>query len=446
MATKAKKKKPLEELLQEALVPEEEQPYEVPENWVWVRLGDIIELLYGKPLPRNKRSGNGYPVFGSNGIVGYHTDFLLEGPIIVIGRKGSHGEVNWFNESGWPIDTTYYVKTRKNIDFKFLFYLLKNLNLKKLNRSTAIPGLNREDAYNQVIPLPPLNEQKRIAEKVQRLLNKIDKAKQLIEEAKETFELRRAAILDKAFRGELGTNNPDEEKPSVETTLSKKEIPSTQLPNNWGWVQIKDLINPMQTRNPKSINGDKFYYVDIEAIDNEKQIISSTKELSINEAPSRARRKVDKGDVIISLVRPYLKNVAVITEQDERLIASTAFYVCRPKKLLKTKYLYNFLRSSYATRYLILHTKGDNSPSVRSTDFERMPIPLPPPNEQNRIAEKVERLLSKLDEEKRFVAKVEEKLNQLKQSILSKAFRGELDTNDPTEESAIELLKEILSS
>ncbi|MEK4179817.1 restriction endonuclease subunit S [Aeribacillus sp. FSL K6-1121] len=155
---------------------------------------------------------------------------------------------------------------------------------------------------------------------------------------------------------------------------------------------------------------------------------------------------MDKGDVIISLVRPYLRNVARVLFDDPRLVASTAFYVCKRNKVTETNYLYYYLITSFVTNYLNVRTKGHNAPSVRNSDFLELPIPIPPVEEQKRIAEKVDILLSKLETEKEMVLEVEQKLNSLKQSILYKAFRGELGTNNPTDEHAIELLKEVLKS
>ena len=140
---KEKAEKSLDELLEEALVKEDEQSYALPGNWVWTKLGSILSLEYGKGMPKRKRSGEGYPVYGSNGIVGFHKDALIDGPAIIIGRKGSIGEINWANDKCWPIDTTYYVQTFANLDFVFLYRLLTTINLKNLNRATAIPGLSR---------------------------------------------------------------------------------------------------------------------------------------------------------------------------------------------------------------------------------------------------------------------------------------------------------------
>jgi type I restriction enzyme S subunit len=133
-------------------------------SWPEVPLGDVCEFKYGKSLPESARAGGDVPVFGSNGQVGKHDEALTGGPTIVIGRKGSFGEVNFCSSACWPIDTTYYVDgTVTNADLRWLAYRLAALGLNKLNKAAAVPGLNREDAYRQRLLLPPLPEQRRIA-------------------------------------------------------------------------------------------------------------------------------------------------------------------------------------------------------------------------------------------------------------------------------------------
>jgi len=134
-------------------------------SWAEVLLGQICEFKYGKSLPELKRTGGNIPVFGSNGIIGQHNEAITDGSTIVIGRKGSLGEVNFSNVSCWPIDTTYYIdKSATDTDLKWLAYQLSGLGLTKLNKAAAVPGLNREDAYRQRLLLPPLEDQRRIAE------------------------------------------------------------------------------------------------------------------------------------------------------------------------------------------------------------------------------------------------------------------------------------------
>lgn len=167
------------------------------------KLGELTELAYGKSLPAKFRSGEGFPVYGSNGVVGFHDTYLVDGPFIIVGRKGSYGEVNWSSESGWPIDTTYFINLKKIANLKFVFYLLKTLGLNQLNRSTAIPGLNREDAYKQLIFIPELKEQTEIVRRVEELFAFTDRIEQKANVALERVNNLTQSILAKAFRGEL---------------------------------------------------------------------------------------------------------------------------------------------------------------------------------------------------------------------------------------------------
>jgi type I restriction enzyme S subunit len=134
------------------------------DRWPTVRLGDVCELRYGKSLPAGRRSGSRYPIFGSNGEVGRHEDALTRGPTVVVGRKGSFGEVQFSEDPCWPIDTTYFIdESATEADLRWLYHLLLVLPLKTMNRAAAIPGLNREDAYDLRVLLPPIDEQRRIA-------------------------------------------------------------------------------------------------------------------------------------------------------------------------------------------------------------------------------------------------------------------------------------------
>ena len=133
-------------------------------DWKNATLGDICSLKYGKALPQSTRSGGDFPVYGSNGVVGHHDAAITSGRTIVIGRKGSYGEVNFSAGPCWPIDTAYFVdESSTEQDIKWLSYRLAGLGLNQLNKAAAVPGLNREDAYRQPLLVPPLAEQCRIA-------------------------------------------------------------------------------------------------------------------------------------------------------------------------------------------------------------------------------------------------------------------------------------------
>jgi restriction endonuclease S subunit len=144
-------------------------------TWPEKYFDEVASLEYGKALPKHERKEGPYPVMGSNGISGHHDSYLIEGPGIVIGRKGSAGEVTWVNENFYPIDTTYYVKLKNSLlNLKFLYIQLLDKNLGQLRNGAGVPGLNRDDVYRNVkIAVPTMEEQQNLIdeyENVRRML------------------------------------------------------------------------------------------------------------------------------------------------------------------------------------------------------------------------------------------------------------------------------------
>ena len=193
----------------------------------------------------------------------------------------------------------------------------------------------------------------------------------------------------------------------------------------------------------KKPSGDYFYYIDIDSIDNHKQKVREPKMLETSKAPSRASRETLENDTLFSMVRPYLKNVAFVDRSLSGCIASTGFYVCRPNDKIYPEYLYLLLCSSDTVNYTMKFMKGDNSPSIRKSDLENMPVNLPSILEQKEIVRILDTIFEKEQDTQELIDLIE-KIDLMKKSILARAFRGELGTNLPEEESAIELLKSIL--
>ena len=131
---------------------------EADEGWEEVVLGDLIELRYGKGLKKSLRTPGLFPVVGSGGIVDYHSGYIVEGPGIVVGRKGTLGKVIYLSGNFYPIDTTYFVKPKPNIGYTFLYFLLKSINFKEMNSDSAVPGLNRDIALSIDVKLPAIDK------------------------------------------------------------------------------------------------------------------------------------------------------------------------------------------------------------------------------------------------------------------------------------------------
>ena len=172
---------------------------EMPKEWKLIFLGDVCSLEYGSALRSNERKDGKYPVYGSNGIIGYHTSYNAKGPSIIIGRKGSIGSVHFSEVDCWAIDTTYFIKFKNEsqIDIKYFYYYLKKIDLSKLAITSTIPGINREIAYKKQIILPCYIEQHKIAT----ILSDIDEQIEIERQRKQKFETLKKGLMNDLLTG-----------------------------------------------------------------------------------------------------------------------------------------------------------------------------------------------------------------------------------------------------
>ena len=447
MAKKKQIELTIEEKLQNALVPKEEQPYKIPSNWCWIRLENIAEWgSGGTPSRKRKEYYNGNIPWIKTGELNNGYIFNSEEKITELGLKNSSAKL-------YPINTVIIAMygatigkvgilsieattnqacacaiVYKNILFKYVFHYLIYQKEAFINKSKggAQPNLSQEIIKKHEIPLPPIKEQQRIVNRIESLFAKLDRAKELIENTLAQFEQNKMAILHKAFIGEL---------------IAKWRKENNIDLSSWEKIKLGKVLLPMQTKKP---TGQFFRYIDIDAIDNKRQIVKAPKLILTEKAPSRASRGVETGNILFSMVRPYLKNIAQIDSDLSDCIASTGFYVCRCKPELNSRFLYYLFIFDKTIDYLMQFMKGDNSPSIRKDDLLNMKIDLPTIEEQQEIVNILDNLLAKYNKIKNLEQQLE-KIELLKKAILAKVFRGELGTNNPDEESAENLLKEILA-
>ena len=284
---------------------------------------------------------------------------------------------------------------------QYLFYFLlshRDMFIAK-GGGGAQPNISKEIIVNTAIPLPPLAEQERIVTEIKRWFTLIDQ----IEEDKTDLQIvinqAKSKILDLAIHGKLVPQDPNDEPASelLKRINPKAEFAcdnghSEKLPQNWCWAKGKFIFSQMKSARP---TGETFQYIDIDSIDNAQQIIKEAKVIKSSNAPSRASRYTQKGDVVFSMVRPYLRNIAKVCFND--CIASTGFYVCSPLDMLHPEFCYYLMISDYVVNGLNQFMKGDNSPSINKGDIDNWLYPLPPLAEQQRIVARIEELFSTLD-------------------------------------------------
>lgn len=217
------------------------------------------------------------------------------------------------------------------------------------------------------------------------------------------------------------------------------EIPF-EIPKSWAWCRGITCFKGMENKVPE---GDLFTYIDIESIDNKEQKISTPKIIHVKSAPSRACRKINKGCILFSLVRPYLKNIAIVDKDYHNPIASSGFYICNPDTILHSEYLFYLMISTYVVNGLNQFMKGDNSPSINKGHIENWLYPIPPLNEQLNISKKVSCLLNTINDLNNNKKNLLKSIDSLKSKILDLAIRGKLVPQDPNDEPADVLLKRI---
>jgi type I restriction enzyme, S subunit len=172
---------------------------EVPKGWGFSKLKDYLTLSYGKSLRKKDREEGKVPVYGSGGLTGTHDESLIEGPGIIVGRKGTVGSIYWEDRDFWPIDTVFYVEPKKEVDLSFYYYLLNTLGLDDMNTDAAVPGINRNNAYRLQIPDFPEKLMKQFAD----FTTDLHKMMRVKKAEKKTLENLRDTLLPKMISGEV---------------------------------------------------------------------------------------------------------------------------------------------------------------------------------------------------------------------------------------------------
>jgi len=314
-------------------------------NWIDTTVGNEIILEYGKSLPARKRRKGKIPVYGSNGITGYHDEALVSGPGIIVGRKGSVGEVKYSKTDFYPIDTTYYVTLKKKNDLVFWYYFLKTLNLTQMNTHSAVPGLNRELVYSLSIKKPSLLEQMKIGCILKTLDNKIDNNR-CINNVLEEFG---AAIFKRWFVDFEFPNKDGEPYRSSGGEMKKTENGS--IPINWDIKNMKEVVDLQRglSYKGKYLSDDGVPMINLGCIDPKGGIKREGIKYYIGEY--KERHLVEHGDIVITNTdmtqkRELLGRPAIIPEyiDAERIIISHHIYAIKNKSNIPNWYLYYILQ------------------------------------------------------------------------------------------------------
>lgn len=393
-------------------------PFEVPSNWAWTTLGEISNygdsnnvsvtdiaddewILELEDLEKDTASIIQILSKKERNIKGVRHKFK-KGDVLYSKLRTYLNKVLVAPQTGYCTTEIIPFNSYCGISTHYLCHVLRSAYFldytQQCGYGVKMPRLSTNDACKGMIPLPPFAEQHRIVAEIERWFSLINIIENNKEDLQTAIKQAKNKILDFAIRGKLVSQDPNDE-PAVE--LLKRINPeftpcdnghSRKLPQNWCWAKGMFIFSPMKSVQP---TGETFQYIDIDSIDNVRQTVKETKVIKSSNAPSRASRYTQKGDVVFSMVRPYLRNIAKVCFND--CIASTGFYVCSPLDMLHPEFCYYLMISDYVVNGLNQFMKGDNSPSIKKRDIDNWLFPLPPFAEQQRIIAKIEELFSTLD-------------------------------------------------
>lgn len=444
MAKKKQIELTIEEKLQNALVSKEEQPYKIPNNWCWTYFKDIFYIENGYAFKKIDYKKEGIPLVRisniENGIVNINEciyvnklekneekyviekgDLLIALSGATTGKNGVYylDEIAYLNQRIGNIK----IKNKEKVlnEYRNYYIALKNEDILNLAYGGAQPNISPKVIEFISIPLPPIKEQQRIVNRIESLFAKLDRAKELIENTLAQFEQNKMAILHKAFTGELSV------KWRKENNINEK--------NFFNKVKLKNVIKLISGRDVSvSLCNDKSigipYILGASNIKDNKFFIERWIENPVVVS--------EKNDILLSVKGTIGK---LYLQKEEKINISRQIMALRALNELNTHYLYYFLLRECER----LKFEGNGLiPGISRKDILDLNILLPTLEEQQEIVNILDNLLAKYNKIKNLEQQLE-KIELLKKAILAKVFRGELGTNNPDEESAENLLKEILA-
>lgn len=429
-----------EERLQAALVPDWEWPYKLPGNWCWTYLTKAAECLdnFRKPINATERAGrNGnVPYYGATGQVGWIDDFLTDEDLVLLGEDGAPF-LDLIKDKAYLITGKAWVNNHAHIlrslfgdtGNRYLLHYLNSFNYAGYVNGTTRLKLTRASMDTIPIPLPPLAEQQRIVDRIESLFAKLDEAKEKAQAVVDSFETRKAAILHKAFTGELTAKWREEHGVGMESwkvrtldSVCSSIFDGDHMPPPKAESGIPFLV--ISNVNTGHLTFENTRFVPQEYYDT----LSDT-------------RKPQLGDVLYTLVGSF--GIPVVVNSKRPFCFQRHMALLRPIDV-SPQFLWYILQTPEMYDKASSIATGTAQLTVPIKGLRAMTIPRPKIAEQVEIVRILDGFFAREQSAKEAAEAALDQIDLMKKSILARAFRGELGTNDPNEESAVELLRQVI--
>lgn len=455
----------IEERLQQALVPAEEQPYEVPENWVWTYISSGFDVTSSKRVHKSDWLSEGVPFYRTRELVklseqGYIDNelFISEDLYKTFKKEFGVPQKNDLLISGvGTIGVPYVISDEKKFYFKdgnviwlknkgvfdasYMYYLYKTVfvdnQIHSMSAGTTVDTYTIINAKNTIIPLPPLSEQQRIVERIEELFAKLDEAKERLQEVADSFAVRKAAILHKAFTGELTKqwrleNGVSDE--SWEEITWGSFIEKIEAGKNWNALG----------RPPK--NGE-FGVVKVSAV-TWGEFLEDESKTCTEESQWNEEKRISVGDFLFSRANTIqlVGNCVIVKDVKRKLMLSDKILRFSFSERVYDFFALWYTRTSSYRKQIESVASGnqDGMRNISQNNMKTIIFPLPTLTEQHEIVRLIDDLLARERKAQQATEQALASIDLMKKSILARVFRGELGTNKASEASALELLRQVL--
>ena len=396
----------------------ENVPFEIPENWCWTTLGEVFTLQAGKNITAKEISDKEdtiypFPCYGGNGLRGYVSSYNRTGRFPLIGRQGALcGNINVADGLFYATEHAVVVESYCNIDVDWAVYALIYLNLNQYATSTAQPGLSVATINEVLLPVPPIDEQRRIANEIEKWFDLIKEIESGKVELKSYIKQTKSKILDLAISGKLVPQDPEAE-PSIE--LLKRINPDFEpcdnshyenlpfeVPDGWCWAKINDVTefikNGAQIKQFKGASG--IPITRIETISNSELDMARMGYANITNGAEYKDYYIKDGDILMSHInsRAHIGKCALCNVGENQIIHGMNLLRIRCSKQILPEYMVYYFRSTTFYNLIEPHIKNAvNQASINITNLQKILIPIPPYSEQRRVAFIVDKLFSTID-------------------------------------------------
>lgn len=379
----------------------------IPSGWVREVFNNRITLQYGAGLPKSKRLDGSFPVYGSNGVVDRHSEFLIKGPGIIVGRKGTIGAVTWSESDFWPIDTTYYIEKDSSLYLKWLYYKLQSLGLSKMNSASGTPGLNREEVYKLQIEIPSPVEQQKIVE----ILGTVDEDIAKTQEVIEATEKLKRGLMQQLFTRGIGHTK-------------FKETRIGQIPEEWEVLELGKVCDVRDGTH----SSPKYHEEGVPLITSKNLVdttldfenVSLISEVDFQEIERRS--KVDDGDILFGMIGT-IGNPVIVRKDRDFAIKNVALIKFTDSKM-NNVFVLNYLKSTHTVKQFNQKKDGSTQKFIALGVIRQIMITVPSVTEQEEIAE----ILSAVDEKISVNKKLKDKLTLLKKGLMHDLLIGKVRT------------------